>query len=97
MDHRKTQPEIRILLIVVVALTFSGCRTRDYQRRADKEAYKILGKAQEQVGGPEDAFSIETEYTDRDHLAIPPEEILEERGVAERFELDADGSILQRN
>ena len=94
MDQKKIREIIQVVCVAGVALTFLGCRTQDYKRRADKEAYKILDKAQDQIGaGGDEAFSIETEYTDRKHQEIPADEILEDRNIAETFRLDADGAI----
>lgn len=60
-------------------VVFIGCRTEDYKRRADRQAYRILETAQEQVTGEASDFSIDTKYSERDPFSIESEEILQER------------------
>ncbi|MCD4698948.1 MAG: TolC family protein [Phycisphaerae bacterium] len=53
-------PVTLIMLWTVSVCLFAGCRPANYRREADKAAYGIIGRAQEQVLGRTEPFTVET-------------------------------------
>lgn len=58
---------------------FTGCTAKSYRQTADKNAYGIIGRTEQQVLGHTNAFTIETSYTSRKPAEILPEELIEDR------------------
>lgn len=62
-------------------LTLAGCSSKQYAKRADKEAYRIIAQKEAAIFGHTNAFSIETKYS-----AIDPYELKAQQIISERLE-----------
>lgn len=71
----------RTLLLVLVGLLLISCSARHYREAADREVYRLIAQADQQVFGRTNppAFSIATPFSERDPRAILVPEILEDR------------------
>src|SRR5690606_5897700 len=82
-----------VLFACTVLLVLVGCTTNHYRKAADKEVYKIIREAEQNVFGRTNIFSIATEYSDRDPESISPEEIIEERNQGGERVLTIEDSL----
>lgn len=71
----------RFAFFALPALVFllAGCTARQYQRRADKEVYKIIQEKQKSALGATNEFSIDTPYSSRKPADIKAQEIIDQR------------------
>jgi len=62
-------------------LALAGCSSKQYAKRADKEAYRIIAQKEAAIFGRTNAFNIETKYS-----AIDPYELKAQQIISERLE-----------
>lgn len=60
-------------------LTLAGCTSKQYQKQADKEAYRIISQGQKVALGQTNEFSIDTRFSSRDPEEMKALEIIQER------------------
>jgi outer membrane protein TolC len=65
--------------MVAVLVVLTGCTAAHYRRAADKEVYRIIQEAEQNVFGRTNAFTIDTRYSDRKPQEVLPMEIIEDR------------------
>ncbi|MFM1943425.1 MAG: hypothetical protein RI897_2407 [Verrucomicrobiota bacterium] len=81
------------LVGVLAVVFFAGCSSQYYHKQADEEVYGIIQSVESQVFGHTNEFSIDTRYSERSHLMILPEEIIEDRTVTNRRVLSLEGAM----
>ena len=79
-------------------LALAGC-TSSQQRKADKEAYRIIQEKQKAATGSTNAFTIDTPYSGRKPEDIKSDEILAQRsgGVRRKITLDDALALALKN
>jgi outer membrane protein TolC len=82
-----------LLALCLIGLSWSGCSRGFYQRAADREVYRIIQQAEQQVFGHTNGFTIDTAYSGRDPASISPGEILEDRTSTNRRVLRLDEAL----
>ena len=70
-----------------------GCTASHYRRSADKEVYKIIHQAENQVFGHTNAFTISTPYSNRKPADILPPELIEDRTQTNRRVIGLDQTL----
>jgi outer membrane protein TolC len=60
-------------------LVLAGCSSAHYRRSADREVYRIIEQAEDQIFGYTNTFTIDTRSSARDPNLILPAEIVDER------------------
>jgi outer membrane protein TolC len=73
---------------VLVVLVLSACSTGHHRRSADKEVYKIVQQAEQELFGTDSEFNIDTQFSGRKPENVPFEEIIEERQHPDALNLD---------
>lgn len=86
-------PCVLLILGLGLALGPSGCSKAHYRRSADREVYEIIQKAEQQVFGKTNAFTIETPYSGRDPATLHPDEIIGERSQSARRIINLDQAL----
>jgi outer membrane protein TolC len=83
-----------LMLTAGMLLSVLGCSTNFYRERADKDVYGILKYKEKGLFGKTNEFSIDTEYSSRDPSEIPPEELINGRGLSgEKRTIDIPESL----
>lgn len=80
-------------ILLATVLTWMGCTSAAYRKRADQAAYKVVSEVEKKVFGSSSGFSIETEYTGRNPSAFQIEEIFEDRDSTEQITLGMEEAI----
>lgn len=83
---------VRLGLIGLLIL-ISGCTTAYHREKADEEMYEVLRQKEMEIFGEEKGWRIETDYSDRDPLEIPSEEIVEARTAEGEISLDLSQAL----
>jgi outer membrane protein TolC len=65
----------------LLAVFLAGCSTTHQRDSADREVYRLIAGAEQQVLGEARAFTIDTRYSARDPRTILPAEIIDDRTV----------------
>lgn len=81
------------LWVVVFSMALVACKTSYYKKKTDKEVYNIVENIETALFGKSPDFTIETDYSDRAPDEIPSEEIIEDRGHQETFEIGVDQAL----
>jgi outer membrane protein TolC len=82
------------MLLAGILLSVPGCSTNFYRERADKDVYGILKYKEAGVLGKTNEFTINTEYSDREPLEIPPDELINGRALSgEKRAIDIPESL----
>lgn len=63
----------------LLALLMAGCTASQHRRAADHQVYNIINKAEQDVFGSTNAFTIETPYSSRKPSEVLPEELIQDR------------------
>jgi outer membrane protein TolC len=63
----------------LVFALFCGCSASHYQRRADRDVYRIIQKTEQKVLGRTNEFTVDTRYSNRKPKEILPPELIEDR------------------
>jgi outer membrane protein TolC len=74
-------------------LVGTGCSSAHYRRSADKEVYSIIHRIDNQVFGRTNGFTIDTSYSSRDPVTIPPKEIIDGRTSTNRLIINLDQAL----
>lgn len=81
--------------LAFLLLLVAGCSSKYYRRTADKEVYRIIQQAEQQVFGRTNAqpFTVNTPYSARDPYGVLPTEIIEERSQTNRRVLRLEDAL----
>jgi outer membrane protein TolC len=90
--HRKNWSLLRTVATgCLVVLT--GCTAAQHRRAADKEVYKIVRQAEQQIFGRTNEFTIDTAYSSRKPAEILPTELIEDRRQTNRRTLTIEQAL----
>ncbi len=84
---------ITLILGLLLLSAGPGCSRRHYRQSADRQTYRIIRQAEEQVFGRTNAFSINTPFSDREPATLHPDELIGERSASEKRVLNLDQAL----
>jgi hypothetical protein len=72
-------PVRNVAWLALLALLLTGCTAQRYRNAADREVYSTIQQVESGLFGRTNAFSIETQYSNRKPEEILPQELIEDR------------------
>lgn len=78
---------------LAAVLSWTGCTSHSYRKRADKSAYQVVSQVEQKIFGEASDFSIATEYTGRNPKDVRIEEIFADRSAEGQLTLSLADSI----
>ncbi len=76
-----------------LCLLLAACSTSHSRKKADKDVYRIIQEAEEEVFGQSRPFTIDTPYSERPAESIQPEEIILQRQGESRNTLTIENAL----
>ncbi len=73
------RPWLGVFFGLAAVVAMAGCSSRQYAKRADKEAYRIIAKKEAAIFGRTNEFTIATRYSGTDPYELKAQQIISER------------------